>query len=171
MIYIASPNRTPALVSLGKARILRSAGEIEQGKVLAAKVLEGNDAQYDYWMSLVTTAQSYEPEAGSFVASSPNRPKALFDAGVFRELNAEEAANVGNFTNRIYSFNDRQWDLARTIAINGIAAPFPITIPEVKFDYDALAQKIVANLPEEVAIDVNAIAKAVRAEFATNPLK
>jgi len=171
MIYISGTTRPAALVTLGRARVLNSDEERQQAKVLATKVLEGNDRQYDLWMSFVTSSQEYTRESGPFIASSPNRGKAIFDVGVYRLLNAEESQNAGAFTNRVYSMNDRQYDLAQSIATTGIASPFPITIPEVKFDYDALAKHIVENLPETAeGPSVDAIAKAVRAEFAENPL-
>ncbi|AHL18477.1 hypothetical protein ISF9_007 [Microbacterium phage vB_MoxS-ISF9] len=165
MYIIRAEDRPAALIGPGYHYALN--GE-EAGNVgaVASKDTTVSTRQYDLCIAAATAGNVSGPVSGSFVAWSPNRPKALFGEGYYRELNAEESANAGSlYTNRNFSLNDRQYDLARSVAMTG-GAPATAVV-----DYEKLAAEIASKLPSGSVTDPSAIAKAVRAEFAANPLK
>lgn len=164
MYIIRAEGRPAALIGPGYFRELNGE-EAANVSAVASKDTTVNARQYDLSVSVATSGTTYGPAAGPFVASSPGRPKALFGDGYFRELSAEEAGNAGGlYTNRSFSLNDRQYDLARSVALTG-------SVPaSAALDYDKLASAVASKLPAGSAIDAAAIAKSVRAEFKSDPL-
>jgi len=120
MYVIQSPSRGAALVGAGFFRQLNNAEETENAKSLvgADNVRSGNDRQFDLWRSMTSTGEAVVPPAGPFIMKSPNRVTALVDHGFFRELRSQEEIDQANmFTPRRYNINDRQYDLAQSIAV------------------------------------------------------
>ena len=119
MYIIRAEGRTPTLVGPGYVRALN---DEEQGNIgaIVSRDSTVNPRQFDLAVSAATTGTVSGPNSGPFVASSPNRPKSLFAPGFVRALNKEEADNAASlFSNRVFYVNDRQFDLARSVALTG----------------------------------------------------
>lgn len=151
MIAFKSPGRRPVAVDGNGYRLLT---DEEWGNFWGTKY-EGNDRQYDLNYSIRAGITPWVDPRQAFVGkgASADRPLTLFAPGYIKVLTEEEAAN-NPFTNRVVVGNDRQYDLWVNQAISGkgfsaVINPSGLT----------------------VTVDSTKIAKAVRAEFATDPLK
>jgi hypothetical protein len=117
MYIIEAPDRTPALIGPGYFRPLNTE-ELGNVGAIVSKRTTVNARQYDLCVSVATTGQVSAPAIGATLIKSPNRPLALVDAGFFRVFNTdEEAQQAGYFATRRFEVNDRQYDLARSIAV------------------------------------------------------
>ena len=75
MIRIQSPNRGIALIGPGFYRHLASSEEVQQSEPIIAKHLNGNDRQFDLWVSMASTGVAPS-------SLSPAQIKAIADATV-----------------------------------------------------------------------------------------
>lgn len=119
MYIIRAAGRVPTLVGPGYSRQLNDEEAANLGAIVS-KDTTVNARQFDLCVSAATTGSVSGPQDGAIIVSSPNRPKALMAPGFVRELNVEEANNAGGlFSNRAYVVNDRQYDLAASVALTG----------------------------------------------------
>jgi hypothetical protein len=150
MYSIHAPGRgLGALIGPKGVFTYRSQAEAEQGDILVGPggVRNGNDAQYDYWVSLATNVSVSVPDDEAFLGKGQNdRPWTLFDIGYFKVLTEEEFANQP-FSIRRLEGNDRQYDLWKSQAVGGQAASFPVAAGNLT----ALSDADVARLASAVA--------------------
>lgn len=119
MYIIRAEGRPATLVGPGYAHPLdqESAGNIG---AIVSKDTTVNPRQFDLCVAAATSGTVSGARDGAIIMSSPNRKKALIAPGFVRELSVEEADNSATlFTNRSYVVNDRQYDLAVSIALTG----------------------------------------------------
>ena len=117
MYIISSPNRPATLVGPGYVCTLTAEEATNIGAIVSKSTVV-NDRQFDLAISAAQRGEVSAPKVGPYLIESPNRPLALADVGFFRVLNSEEEEQyAGYFTPmRRLSVNDRQYDLARSIA-------------------------------------------------------
>lgn len=146
MIRIQAADRGIALIGPGYYRALGSDEEVNASGVLVTKHLTGNAREFDLWKSMALDGQ----------ASLPNVAP-IADAVVNRDIqNPAVAGSLAAFVNQTNA-------VVLGIRDKGVKA-------DVAVDYEKLAAAIAAKLPADAKVDVNAVAKAVRAEFKSNPL-
>lgn len=153
MYIIRAEGRAPTLVGPGYHTPL-SAEEAGNIGSIVSKDTTVNPRQFDLALSAATRGSVSGPNEGAFVASSPNRKKALIASGHVRELTEEEANNTaGLFTNRVFNMNDRQYDLAVAVALGGsFGGGSSVALkPE---DIDKIAQVTASLVGPGVAEDV-----------------
>lgn len=167
MYIIRAADRQPALVGPGYLRYLDGEEAANIGAI-TSKDTTVNTRQYDLCVSAATTGRSTYPHGGSGVLiKAPNRGWAYVAPGMFRELSEEERTNGAPIFGQAQILNDRQYDLARSMATTGQVPVAPVPPVEVDLDLDALAAKILAGLPAgSTAPTAAEIAKAVNDESA-----
>ena len=119
MYIIEAPNRPATLVGPGYVCTL-NAEDVGNIGAIVSKRTTVNDRQFDLCISAAQRGVVAAPQIGPYLIESPNRPRALVDVDFFRVLNGdEEKSVVGYFgPTRVLSVNDRQYDLARSIAVS-----------------------------------------------------
>jgi GH25 family lysozyme M1 (1,4-beta-N-acetylmuramidase) len=144
MYIIRAEGRTPTLVGPGYVRALN---DEEAGNIgaIVSKDSTVNPRQFDLAVSAATTGTVSGPNSGPFVAYSTNRPKSLFAPGFVRALNKEEADNAASlFSNRVFYVNDRQFDLARSVALTGEMPKIVVEATPPKAEPPATGEKTFA---------------------------
>lgn len=119
MYIISSPNRPATLVGPGYVCTLTAEESTNIGAIVSKSSVV-NDRQFDLAISAAQRGVVSSPATGPYLIQSPNRPRALVDVDFFRVLNGdEEKSVVGYFApTRVLNVNDRQYDLARSIAVS-----------------------------------------------------
>lgn len=152
MIRIQAPGRGIALIGPGFYRPLGSDEEVNNSNALITPPggtpwhYTGNERQFDLWVSMALSGQSAAPSAAAVAEAVLNAPVNPTKPGTLQ-------AHVHQTNGVVVDMRDK-----------GIKT-------DVTLDYDKLASAIAAKLPAESKVDAAAIAKTVRAEFASNPLK
>jgi len=104
-----------------------------------------NRRQYDLIKAAATQGTVAGPNSGPFVGYSTNRAKTLFAPGYVRALNEEEASNAASlFSNRVFFMNDRQHDLARSVALTGDMPKIVVEATPPKAEPPATGEKTFA---------------------------
>jgi hypothetical protein len=118
MYIISSPNRPATLVGPGYVATLTAEESTNIGAIVSKSTVV-NDRQFDLAISAAQRGVVSAPQIGPYIIVSPNRPRALVDVGFFRVLNGTEEPAVAAYfgPTRVLNVNDRQYDLARSIAI------------------------------------------------------
>lgn len=169
MIRIQSPGRGIALIGPGYFRALSNDEEVQQAAAIMTKHLNGNDRQFDIWVSLAASGQG----SATSESNSDKEVKASLKslaATVAKLAEPEVVVRGANSTptplpedGKLVSIIKKQDDADINTIVRGLDAKLSSVIsPEIVVDYDKLAEKIVALLPSRAAATKEDVVEALQ---------